>query len=74
MTVVVCLGDFDPVRRRRVDSIPNPKPWPYLHLWGGVRVVILCLIPTDIRLGRGGGACRQASAITQPAAGTTPMP
>ena len=56
---VVCLGYVDPIQRRLVNSSPNSKPRPYLHLWGGVGVVLLCLIPSVLCLGRGVGACRQ---------------
>ena len=56
---VVRLGFFDPDRRHLVDSSPNPKPQPYLHMWGGVGAVLLCRIPPDLRLGSGGGACRR---------------
>ena len=54
----VYIGYFDLVRRHCVDRSPNPKPQPYLHLWGGVEVLFLCLIsPPALRLGRGSGAC-----------------
>ena len=47
---VVRLGFFDPDRRHLVDSNPNPKPWLYMHLLGGVGVVFLFLITPDLRL------------------------
>ena len=66
------LGDIDPIRRRRVNGSPNPKPWPYLHLWGGVWVVLLrlislsfpapwafgCCLPPDVLLVSDGEALR----------------
>ena len=60
MAAVVRLGYVDPFCRRRIDIIPNLKIPPYMHLWGGVRVVFLCLSsPPALRLGRGDGACRR---------------
>ena len=53
------LGDVYPFRRRCVDVRPNPKPRPYLYLWGGVWIVLLHLVtPPALRLGRGGVLCR----------------
>ena len=50
---VICLGYVDPVLRRLINSILNPKPQTYLHLWSRVGVVHMCLIPLDICLGHG---------------------
>ena len=47
----------DPVFRRLVNSSSNPKLRPYLHLWGGVGDLLMCLIPPTLCLGRGGGPC-----------------
>ena len=59
LAAVVCMGDVYPVHRRCVDGRHNPKPWPYLHLWGGVWIFLLHLVtPMDLRLGRGGVDCR----------------
>ena len=58
LEAVVYLGYVYPDRRGLVDHSPNPKTRTYLHLWGGVGVVLLCLIsPAALYLGRGGGAC-----------------
>ena len=60
LATVVCLWYFDPVRRRRVNSSPNPKPRTYLNLRGGMGVVLLGLISSPaLHLGRGVGALRQ---------------
>ena len=60
VVAVVRLGDVDPDRRCLVYRSPKPKPQTYLHLWGKVGVVFLCLIsPAALSLGRGGGACRR---------------
>ena len=57
MAAVIHMGDVKPVHRRRVDSSPNQKPRLYLHLWGGVGVLLLLLIlMSELRLVRGGGA------------------
>ena len=54
MATVIRLGDVDLTCRLLGDRNPNPKPLPYLHLWGWVRVVFLCLIsPAALRLGVG---------------------
>ena len=58
VAAVVHLGDVEDTYCCRIDRSPNPKPRPYLHLWGGVGVVFLCLIPPDLRLEHGGGASR----------------
>ena len=59
VAAVVYLGDVYPFRRRCVDVRPNPKPRPYLYLWGGVWIVLLHLVtPPALRLGRGGVLCR----------------
>ena len=44
MADVVCLGYTDPIHRRLVNCSLNPKPRIYLHLWGGVVVLLLLLI------------------------------
>ena len=59
VAAVVRLGDVDPDCFHLVNISPNPKPRPYLHLWGRVGVVFLYLIPPDLHLGRGAGACHQ---------------
>ena len=60
VAAVVRMGDVDFVHCRRIDSIPNLKPRLYLHLWGGVGLLLLLLIiVADLRLVRGGGACRR---------------
>ena len=60
VAAVIRLGYAYPVRCCRVNISPNPKPWPYLHLWGGAGVVLLRLnSPPALRLKRGGGACRR---------------
>ena len=59
VVAVVRLGGAFPVCRRCVYGRPNHKPQPYLHLWGGVFIVLLHLVtPTSLHLGRGGVACR----------------
>ena len=56
---VVYLGNIHPFLRRRVNCSPNPKPPPYLHLWGGVWIVLLHLVhPMSLGLGCGGVPCR----------------
>ena len=57
VAAVVRLVYVDPICLHLVDCSPNPKPRPYLHLWGGVGVLLLCLIsPANLRLCCGGGA------------------
>ena len=41
---VVCLGVVYPFRHQCVDGCPNPKPQTYLHLWGGVWIMLLYLV------------------------------
>ena len=41
VAAVVHMGDVCPVCRRCIYGRPNPKPRTYLHLWGGVWVVLL---------------------------------
>ena len=58
VAAVVYMGNVCAVCRRCIDSLPNPKPRPYLYLWGGLWIVLLHLdIPPYLRLGRGGVAC-----------------
>ena len=55
VAAVVYLGDFYPILRRCVDGSPDPKPRPYLHLWGGVWIVLLHMVtPLALRLEHGG--------------------
>ena len=59
VAAVVYLGDVDPFRRRCINVRPNPKPRTYLHLWGGLWILLLNLVtPLDLRLGCGGVPCR----------------
>ena len=54
VAAIVCLGDVYPVCHHCVNGRPNPKPHPNLHLWVGVRVVILHLVTsTTLSLGCG---------------------
>ena len=59
MAVVVHLGDINPVRRCFIDGCLNPEPWSYLHLRGGVGIMLLHLIPPALRLWVYGGARRR---------------
>ena len=71
VAAVVRLGHADPIRHRLVDRSPNPKPWAYLHLWGGVGVMLLFLIsPASLRLWRGDGACLRLGSCQLLAAGS----
>ena len=70
MAAVVCLGYVDPFCRRRIDIIPNPKIPPYMHLWVGVRVVLLCLSsPPALRLGAWGWCMLPAGVFLMPGSG-----
>ena len=56
LAAVVHLGDVNPVRRRFIDGCPNPEPWSYLNLRGGVGIMLLYLIPPALLLWDYGGA------------------
>ena len=58
LATVVFLGYVYPICFRLVNRSPNPKCRLYLHLWGGVGVLLLFLIsPAALRLWHGGDAC-----------------
>ena len=56
LAVVVHLGDVNLVRRCFIDGCLNPEPWSYLHLRGGVGIMLLYLIPPALLLWDYGGA------------------
>ena len=52
VAAVIRLGDVEPVCRHLVYGSSDPEPWTYLHLRGGVGVLLRLLIsPAALRLG-----------------------